>query len=332
MGTLLSVIVPAYNCAATLDNCLGSVLEQMTEEHELIVVDDGSQDGTARLLAAYTGARPNFRALRIEHAGPSAAKNAGLCLASGEYVTFLDSDDRIRPDFLEKSRPLLTQRADLYIFGIERFYLSGERETWSLRDRVYESVSDFADEYIRTREQLIYSNANKLYRREIVESLGLRFDERISFGEDRLFNYRYLVGCRRIVTSEQLMQQYIQRSLDSLSERHVPQYFDRVMELHRAKTQCFLSLSKGTAEEERKRFASRDIAAEVIMTVRRFRQHPQEEAENLPAVNALVFGTSPDGTLTRLLRERGVGQPEEWYRTQDGVDVVFQWLRELYNT
>ena len=293
----LSVIIPTYNCRDYLDEGLRSVLGQLPADCELILADDGSDDGTAELLARYEGIYENVHAVYGTHKGASAARNAGLDKASGEFVTFIDCDDCMREGFLSESLPLLDDRTDLYIFGIERIPLSGSRELWEVRDRVYPDVSAFADEYIRVRSLLIYSNCNKFYRRSIIEQLRLRFDEDKDFGEDRLFNYRYLPGCRgQIRTSSLIMLRYIQRSACSMSSRHIPSYFSCVRLLHKAKTDCFLSLSGNTDDEEKRNFIASDFSCEVRNTLARFAQHPEEKAENLPAINRIVFGETDDGS------------------------------------
>ena len=290
-GIRLSVIIPTYNCWEFLSECLQSILQQLPSDCELIIADDGSDDRTAELLAGYEGAHENLHIVYREHEGASAARNAGLDAAAGEFVAFIDCDDCMRDGFLRDSLPLLDAGTDLYIFGIERFPLSGVRELWTVHDKIYPDASAFADEYVRVRQLLVYSNCNKFYRRSVIEEHRLRFDESMDFGEDRMFNYRYLSNCcGRIVTSSLIMLHYIQRNADSMSSKHIPGYFPCVRNLHEAKMYCFLSLSKRTTEEEKRDFIAYDISREVEKTLARFEQHPEEKAENLPEINRLVFG------------------------------------------
>ncbi|MER2056102.1 MAG: glycosyltransferase [Clostridia bacterium] len=291
----LSVIIPAFNCREYLDEGLQSILCQLPSDCELIVVDDGSDDGTKELLAGYEGAQDNVHVLYREHGGASAARNAGLDAAAGEYVTFMDCDDCMRDGFLRDSLPLLEEGTDLYIFGIERVLLSGVRELWTVRDKVYPDVSAFAYEYIRIRQLMVYSNCNKFYRRSVLEEQYLRFDEGMSFGEDRMFNFRFLSCCRgRILTSALIMFHYIQRSVGSMSSKHIPGYFSCVSRLHEAKMDCILPLSTGTTEEEKLDFVAYDVSREIERTLARFEEHPEEKEENLPAINRIVFGGSDD--------------------------------------
>lgn len=98
MQPTCSVILPTYNRAYVLWRAIQSVLEQTYGGFELIVVDDGSTDDTLRLIEEFRD--PRIRVLSTENQGPSAARNAGLALAEGEFVAYLDSDNRWKPDFL----------------------------------------------------------------------------------------------------------------------------------------------------------------------------------------------------------------------------------------
>ena len=291
---LLSIIIPTYNCEAYLSECLDSVLSQLPENCELIVVDDGSEDGTKRLLASWEGTQPNLHLLYAGHRGASGARNAGLNAAKGEYVAFVDCDDCLKEGFLAQSLPLTAGRADLYIFGIERILLDETKQLQLVEENEYPDVSAFADAYIRKRRLLIYSNCNKFYRRSVIEKQNLRFDEQTAFGEDRLFNYQFLDGCGAVVTSSFVMLRYLQRSLNSMSSRHISGYFDLVMGLHQAKMDCFFRLSAGTTDGERRDFENYDISREIEKTISRFSEHPEEEAENLPAIRRLLTEMEPD--------------------------------------
>lgn len=260
---LLSIIVPAYNCEAFIHECLQSVIDQLKDHVELIVVDDGSTDSTRGILAEYENRQKNISIIYNEHKGASGARNKGLDYARGEFVSFLDCDDCLHAGFLNRALPLTESAMDLYIFGIERVTLSGRREIWGVNDHIYNDISDFADEYIRVRKLMIYSNCNKFYRKEIIEKNGIRFDESLAFGEDRIFNYDFIKRCRNVTTSTLTMINYIQRSLDSQSTRYVPNYPRLIKQLHKAKMDCFLELSKGTTNEEKQAFISYDIAREI---------------------------------------------------------------------
>ena len=102
MSALISVIVPVYNAEPYLETCLNSLLEQTCRDTEIILVDDGSTDNSGRMCDSYAKKDARVRVLHKENGGASSARNAGLCAATGDYVYFLDSDDRIVPELLEK--------------------------------------------------------------------------------------------------------------------------------------------------------------------------------------------------------------------------------------
>ena len=256
MQPVLTLIIPTYNCESCLREGLDSVFRDFPEEGEVIAVDDGSSDGTLEILSEYGKKYRNLTVIPSDHKGASAARNTGLDHARGKYVSFMDCDDCIREGFYEKYCREDLLSADLYIFGIERIYYDNTREIWSLEDHRYERISDFADDYIKKGKMLIYSNCNKLYRRSIIEDLKLRFDEGMTFGEDRLFNYRFLKGCSSVFTSGFIMYRYFQRSYSSMSAKYTEGASSIVSRLTEAKIDCFLSLAGNATEEEKNKFAA----------------------------------------------------------------------------
>ncbi len=280
---ILSFIIPTYNCREYLDECLMSVINGMNEDIELIVADDGSDDGTSKLLANYKDIG-NVKVIALEHKGASHARNAGLDVAEGKYVTFMDCDDTLCTDFFQESIPLIDKSLDLYIFGFVRRYYDGRSVVQSLDNMQYRDISSFADDFVRKGQMLIYSACNKFYRRDILDKHGIRFNEKYAFGEDRLFNYSYLKAIDKLMTSDIIMFNYNQRSLESMSTKPVDGYFDLVKMLHNEKVKCFLELSHGTTEVERKAFVDFDMLNEIKMTIDRFEAHPDERTENLPKI------------------------------------------------
>ena len=270
---MLSLIIPTYNGIDYLDETIQSVLPQLTDDEELIIVDDGSGDGTVSRLEQYAKSVPgNVKILLREHAGVSAARNAGMDAASGDWIAFMDGDDCLMDGFFQDRRAVMERDVDLYIFSFQRVELLPDEEGGSLRevvtpltvgDRFYERASDYADHYIRNRHLLVYSACNKFYRRSLLEKYGILFREDMAFGEDRMFNYDYLKCCGSIVTSPLCMFRYMQRNADSASRRDFPDYFDTVMKLHEAKMECFIGLSRDATEQEKADFIAYDLETEM---------------------------------------------------------------------
>lgn len=105
---MISVIIPVYNGQDYLENCIKSLEEQTFKAFEIVIVNDGSTDGTGALCEKLCAEHENIRVLTLDDQGVSAARNEGLKEARGEFITFVDADDRVRSDMLEVLYNLIT--------------------------------------------------------------------------------------------------------------------------------------------------------------------------------------------------------------------------------
>lgn len=316
---MLSLIIPTYNCIDSLDETLGSVTSQLPDDYELVIVDDGSTDGTAGRLAEYREelknvSKDNIKIILNEHKGVSGARNAGIWAAGKEFVTFMDCDDCLADDFFKKSRPVMEVPADLYVFSFEvvklhpvmgseledggKAYIEDSVSPSALADKIYESNSEYADEYIRNRHLLVYSACNKFYRKELLDRHHIRFKDGLEFGEDRLFNYDYIPVAGRIISSSVCMFRYMQRNTESASNRIFPDYYNTIMMLHKAKMDCFLNISENTSLVEKRDFISYDLAKEM----RRMLDHFGERNKRIHMIG--IGGSSMWG-MALMLKEKG---------------------------
>ena len=210
---LLSVIVPVYNAAAYLENCLDSIAAQSWEKLEVLLVDDGSTDGSLELCRARAETDPRFRVFTQPHAGVSAARNLALEHARGRYLQFVDGDDYLPAS---ASRRLAeTARATGADLVVGRFWrVSGTHKALQghIRgDRVL-TGREYAQEMLKAPANFYYGVLwNKLYRRGLVERAGLRFDTRLDWCEDFLFNLEYLRRTRLVAACAQPVYCYVKR-------------------------------------------------------------------------------------------------------------------------
>lgn len=118
---IVSVIVCTYNRAMHLDKCINSVLQQSIKEWELIIADDGSSDNTFEIVNKYIALHPNIKYVKHTNTGQGMARNTGLALSTGEYITFLDSDDAYKPEHLQTRIELMQAHPTLDMIhgGIE---------------------------------------------------------------------------------------------------------------------------------------------------------------------------------------------------------------------
>ena len=175
-----SVIVPVYNTSRYLSKCVDSILDQTCGDFELILVDDGSTDGSAGICDAYADRDIRTKVIHKKNGGVSSARNTGIDVATGTFLWFVDSDDYIEPFSLEQLLAATKEHAaDLYIFN-----------NASLREFVAVDLEEFLRRYYFTYAAG-FGPWNKLYRRSIVERRRLRFDCEETIGEDLLFNVGY---------------------------------------------------------------------------------------------------------------------------------------------
>ncbi|MEW2359242.1 glycosyltransferase family 2 protein [Spirillospora sp. NPDC029432] len=179
----VSVIVPVYNCREFLDGTFRSVFEQTLdgEEIELIAVDDGSTDGSGEYLDELAGRHPRLRVLhRPNTGGPGAPRNIGIEEARGEYVFFLDADDHLGPEALER----MCAAADANGTGVVIGNYVGIGRSVARYDRSRPRVTLDDPDFDVFGSSL---SAHKLYRRSLLVENGIRFPEGIRSGEDKVF-------------------------------------------------------------------------------------------------------------------------------------------------
>ena len=185
----VSIIMPVYNKEKYVRKAIESILAQTLTEWELIIIDDGSTDLSYSICLEYTGDK-RIKVFHIKNGGVSRARNTGLDYARGEYVTFIDSDDYITENYLEK---LYQPEYDMIIGGLtkvnyEGIVLAEVLPSLSGMKEISEVAAGFYKEQIETG---IYGFvAGKLTRRCIIEEKHIRFDEEIQLAEDYEFYLR----------------------------------------------------------------------------------------------------------------------------------------------
>ena len=195
---VVSIIVPVYNASKTLRRCVDSVLKQEFPDFELLLVDDGSQDGSGAICDEYAALDPRVRVVHKENAGVSAARNDALDRAQGVFLQFLDSDDWITPDATKLLvRSAREHSCDMVVSDFYR--VSGDRVSrrGEIDEEAVMSREDFASHMMENPADYYYGVLwNKLYRREIVETHRLRMDVNVRWCEDFLFNLEYILRAK----------------------------------------------------------------------------------------------------------------------------------------
>jgi glycosyltransferase involved in cell wall biosynthesis len=201
MSPRFSIIVPIYNAEQYLPDCLRGIQAQTCPDFEVNLVDDGSSDGSLRVLDNYIADDVRFHIYHLEHRGVSSARNVGLKYATGDFICFVDADDQIAPTYL----------VDLYqAMGEADSSMCGFRKSDSLShedctivplnkiETLEENLSGFYAAGSTDWQRYLW---NRMFKRSVIQKNNLRFREDIHYKEDGLFVIQYLctsnglVGC-----------------------------------------------------------------------------------------------------------------------------------------
>ena len=189
MASLVTIIIPVYNGVNTIEKCILSAVNQTYKNIEIIVVNDGSTDGTDKVLDKYVKLDDRVMVYNKTNGGQSSARNLGLQNARGEYVLFLDSDDYLEKNALEvTTKSLIHSNASFCLFGFNIYKQDKLLRKPNPGDDYYINKSLNYNDFIKI-ESLINSPCNKLYRRSYLKEL---FCESMVYSEDELFNYMNL--------------------------------------------------------------------------------------------------------------------------------------------
>lgn len=193
----LSIIIPVYNVEKYIGRCIASCLKQdlPQDEYELLIVNDGSQDGSMEVVCQYARQTGNIRIIEQENAGLSAARNTGIKEAKGKYLWFIDSDDEIKSDVLKN----LVYKADSLRLDVLCFGINVIKENESYVYNIYAEKEDFVYNGISFISEVIMpaSACVALYKRESLLSNSLCFRTGIMH-EDQEFTPRAYCLAKRI--------------------------------------------------------------------------------------------------------------------------------------
>lgn len=207
---LISVIIPVYKVEAHLPDCLDSLLAQTYRNFELLCVNDGSPDGSQEILERYAQKDDRIRVFKKENGGVSSARNFGLERARGEYIAFVDSDDFVLPQFLERMQQAAeTEQAKIVVCGFRK-----------VPETCHPGTVRPAGEPMKTQtiplEEYSFDNAQcpaaccyvwrVLFQKTIAE--GLRFDENMAISEDTLFFFQAMLKAGSLVFVPEKLYQY----------------------------------------------------------------------------------------------------------------------------
>jgi Glycosyltransferases involved in cell wall biogenesis len=215
----ISIVVPVYNVQNYLHDCINSIVQQSYQNIEIILIDDGSSDGSGDICDICAEKDNRIKVIHKKNEGVSVARNRGLELASGEYIGFVDGDDVIHKDMYTILLEAIYQReADIVICRFAKLYLNGETSNAEepLKFGVLDKSSIFDNLILPmcgstlnalSCPPIMGSNCRCLYRKSTIDENNIKF-EKVRIAEDMLFQLNYLGQCNTAVVLENVLYFY----------------------------------------------------------------------------------------------------------------------------
>ncbi len=224
----LSIIVPVYN----LENYIASTLESLlsirfSSDYEIIVINDGSMDGSESVIHDYQQKQSQIKLYSIEHQGVSNARNIGISRASGDYITFVDGDDTVEPDFFEKTIQELNAGGYDFVQGNYR-RIDGDNTSYDqfVSEDVVITEKDIMHEKLFGLEKLIQNHVwGKVFRAKIIKDT--LFDRAIKIGEDLKFVFDVIEKSKKIKLLSCVGYNYLQRDTSAMHVADINRYIDK---------------------------------------------------------------------------------------------------------
>lgn len=211
---MVSILIPAYNAEKTIQRCIDSVLQQTLDDYEVIVVDDGSTDRTQSILREYEKKNTQVKIISQENKGVASTRNILLDQASGEFILFVDADDWIQHDMLEKMINMMAD-ADIVFCAFDNSENSDEvlyvdkvqTECWDQSMQLVEFLK---------HKRMTGMLWNKLVRKEITN--GCIFNPQTGYGEDAEFLWQVLQNSKKMIVTNEILYHHT-LELTSISHR-----------------------------------------------------------------------------------------------------------------
>ena len=234
----VSVIMPVYAVEAYVERAVRSVLDQTLGDFELLAVDDGSPDASGAILDGLSALDPRVRVFHQQNKGAPAARNFAIDRASGEYLMFMDADDWLEPEALERMAGMCDRHGlDLAVAGfyIDTYCGPGPQDHLSHKLSVPSRIFEDAGEFRRSAWELfdknqLYPPWNKLYRREYIVDRGLRFPD--TFWDDFPFVLSVIRDVEKVGVTDEAYYHFIRARAESETSRYRSGMYEKREEEH----------------------------------------------------------------------------------------------------
>lgn len=242
----ISVIMPVYNVEYCLETAINSILTQKLEDLEIILVNDGSKDRSGAICDEYVKKDSRVRAIHKENEGAGPTRNVGISIATGEYISFIDSDDEYSNNMLSTAyEAAYKNNADLVVFALKRKIINSKSgkvksETNSTQIyKIYRENVGFAKDFLNLYPAALFGGpCNKLFKTDVVKNKKVSFPS-LRRGQDELFNFEYYKWAERVVIIPDVMYYYNAYDDTSFWKKYNPTYFDTTIKYQKKIVELF---------------------------------------------------------------------------------------------
>ena len=302
MKDIISIIVPVYNVEVYLKQCLDSIQGQDYQYLEIILIDDGSSDNSGIICDQYKANDTRVKVIHQNNMGAAAAKNAGLRMATGKYISFVDSDDYLEPGAYSHMVKVLTENsADVVQCSYREIYRGNQIEQYITEN----SCEYTATEYLKTYTENWKSGLlwDKLYVRSIFDNIWFEEGHKI---DDEYFTYRGIMNASKIIRDKKVVYNYRKRKsgvmlsdtsknmilldrIDYLSKRRI-NVINRFPELKDAFNEHFVEMMVILTNDNSSSKYSRDIIKKQLLLYLKEKNHTKIKWQLWPAIIRLFSG------------------------------------------
>ena len=335
----ISVIVPIYNIVNYLEKCISTIILQTYINLEIILVDDGSTDGSSELCDQLAAKDSRIRVIHKKQGGVSLARNTGLDAATGDWVAFVDGDDYIELSMYEKMHKKAEEGTDAVFCRFQKDDASGNCLKYNELnlEKLVKNPSDLVPFMIfdsKEKGEMLYTHNihgaiwRVLFKREIIERENIRFYQDVKIGEDKIFVLEYLSHCHKCSLVDEYLYHYrIERLGSAMTglEQDYERYYQRGIE-HLQGYKRFLTQNKRLTEEQKTTYGELerfDFAFSFLIKMLRATKNPKMVAKRYNSDSVLEESIS--GIKIKRLKKAGYS----YKRIIPTILIKWKWFRIL---
>lgn len=259
---LISIITPVYNCKKYIGQCIDSILAQTYKNFELLLVDDGSSDGSGEICDQYALLDGRVLTYHKSNGGVSSARNLGLKTARGEWLIFVDADDMIKEDALWMLLNSIDKETEFLMYGYE--YIKNNTISYTTSKM---PSSDQCEKYNRDdgiskmfqNEYWAWFICSKMFRKDIIQLNDIMFDPNLYYGEDRLFIVNYLCSIQNNIAINSVPIYSYRIHHESAEARGYYKYSEKNLTGFIASVQIYKCMQKADTTNENRFLALNDL-------------------------------------------------------------------------